>query len=115
MHRERQVFDAAAKRVVVADPSKDVSVIGEKFPAPIEVLPNNLLDVAAELNSMGFDSVNIRIGTGKDGPVITERGNVIIDIIYRAGFTDDVVKTISSINGVFDTGLFFGYDIERLS
>ncbi len=115
MHRERQVFNAAKKRLVVADSTKDVSVLGEKFPAPVEIDPVNVIEVMEELKSMGFDSVSLRTGEGKDGPVITESGNVIADVIFRAGFTEEVAKSITVIDGVVDTGLFMGYSFERLS
>ena len=117
MHRERQVFDLAKKRYVVADSSKDVKVLGEKFAAPIEVVPNKLVDVHTQLNDMNFDSVTIRLaGAGsKDGPVITESGNVIVDVIRREGIDAGLSEEISSIDGVFDTGLFMGYEFERIS
>ncbi|MBP9116193.1 MAG: ribose 5-phosphate isomerase A [Acidimicrobiia bacterium] len=117
MHRERKVFNASKKRFVVADSTKDVSVLGEKFPAPIEVIPNKLIDVYKDLNLLGFDSVSIRLaGAGsKDGPVITESGNAIVDIINRSGFSPDCVNDITNLNGVFDTGLFMNYEFERIS
>lgn len=115
MHRERVVFDSTQKRVVVADQSKDVAVLGEKFPAPIEVLPSLVVDVCNELNKIGLDSISIRTGQGKDGPIITESGNIIVDAIYRSGFSIDVIDAINKIEGVYDTGLFIGYDFERIS
>ncbi|HMS25735.1 MAG TPA: ribose 5-phosphate isomerase A [Acidimicrobiia bacterium] len=115
MHRERLVFTAAAQRVVVADSSKDVALLGEKFPAPVEIEPVFAIDAMAALGSMGFDSVSLRTGQGKDGPVITESGNIIADVIYRDGFTNEVAEKISKIEGVVDTGLFMGFDFERLS
>ena len=115
MHRERQVFEVANKRLIVADPSKDVSVLGEKFPAPVEINPINAVEVMKELSSMGFDEVALRTGQGKDGPIITEAGNVIADIIFRPGFDMELASKISSIEGVVDTGLFMGFDFERLS
>lgn len=115
MHREHKVFRSAEKRIVVADYSKNVSVLGEKFPAPIEVEPLHVISVMEQLNEMAFDDVAIRTGSGKDGPVITESGNIIIDIVKRSGFDDPIVKEINEIDGVFDTGLFMGFDFERLS
>lgn len=114
MHREREVFRAAHKRIVVADASKDVSTLGEKFPAPVEIQPLHAISVMEALQSMGFDSVALRTGAGKDGPVITESGNVIADVVFREGFTDALAKEITEIEGVFDTGLFMGFEFERL-
>ena len=60
---------------------------------------------------MNFDSVSIRLaGAGtKDGPIITESGNVIVDVIRREGIDASLANDISNIEGVFDTGLFMGY------
>lgn len=115
MHRERQVFQASTQRIIVADSSKDVLVLGEKFPAPVEIDPVNAIEAMSELNDMGFDSVSLRTGQGKDGPVITESGNVIADVIYRPGFSNEIAKEIQLVSGVIDTGLFMGFDFERLS
>jgi ribose 5-phosphate isomerase A len=114
MHRERQVFDATTSRILVADTSKDVKVLGEKFPAPVEVVPSKVIDVCSRLNTMGFDSVSIRTGEGKDGPVITESGNVIVDVVYRKGFAPEVCQEIHDLDGVFDVGFFLDYEFERL-
>ncbi len=115
MHRERLVFDAATIRYVVADSSKDVDVLGAKFPAPIEVVPSKLVEVYTKLNGMNFDSVEIRLASGKDGPIVTEAGNVVLDVVNRSGFTKDIVDEITELDGVFDTGLFMNYDFERIS
>ena len=81
------------------------------------MIPNKLNDVYRDLNLLGFDSVSIRLaGAGsKDGPVITESGNAIVDIINRSGFSPDCVNDITNLNGVFDTGLFMNYEFERIS
>ena len=117
MHNERLVFDSAIKRYIVADNSKDVNVLGEKFRAPLEIDPKKMVSVYRELNKMNLDSVAIRLaGSGsKDGPVITEAGNCIIDVVYRAGFNNILIDQISLLDGVFDTGLFIGYEFERIS
>jgi len=115
MHRERQVFAAANKRYVVADSSKDVKILGEKFPAPIEIKPGKAISAIDSFNDLGFDSVTIRTGQGKDGPIITESGNIIVDIVHRSGFTSNIAQEIVGIDGVFDTGLFMGFDFERIS
>jgi ribose 5-phosphate isomerase A len=115
MHREREVFRSAQKRLIVADSSKDVRVLGEMFPAPVEIDPVFAVSAIETLTAMEFDEVAIRTGGGKDGPVITEKGNIIADVVYREGFTETIAREIADIEGVFDTGLFMGFDFERLS
>ena len=52
---------------------------------------------------------DIRMGVRKDGPVITDQGNFVIDA--RFGRIDDpaaLERAINEIPGVLDNGLFVG-------
>jgi ribose 5-phosphate isomerase A len=65
------------------------------------------------LKSIGAHEVAIRVGTGKHGPVITERGNIILDAAFSA-ISERLESDIKSIIGVVDSGLFIGYTTEVL-
>jgi ribose 5-phosphate isomerase A len=65
------------------------------------------------LKAIGAQEVTIRVGTGKHGPVITERGNIILDAAFP-GVTERLETEIKSIIGVVDSGLFIGYATEVL-
>ncbi|NIS62336.1 MAG: ribose 5-phosphate isomerase A, partial [Proteobacteria bacterium] len=75
---EKVVDGLADLFVVIVDDSKLVKHLGQKFPVPLEVLPFAVQPVMKKLEKMGGNPV-IRMGVKKDGPVITDQGNMIID------------------------------------
>lgn len=114
LYMEKIVLDAAPRSYILVDPSKFVKKLGEKFAVPVEVLPMTLHYVERELAILGATEINMRMAVGKDGPVITEHGNLLLDVRFR-----DIPKTmerdIKAITGVIDSGLFIGRDVEILS
>jgi ribose 5-phosphate isomerase len=52
--------------------------------------------------------VALRTGTGKDGPVLTESGGVLADLLVPSGVvvTDGLDRQTRSVPGVMDTGYF---------
>ena len=114
MMREKIVMRASSERVILVDPSKFVQKLGQKFPVPVECRPEARQFVLKILTDLGAVSVVLRAAGGKDGPVITEAGNVILDAHFNdieTGFE----KEISSIPGVIDSGLFQGYKPQVLT
>ena len=105
--REKVVAFASRYNVIVADESKKVSFLGESNqPVPVEVLPFAVSFVDRKLRDMKGKPV-LREGKGKVGPVITDNGNVILDVdfglIHKPGELEKRLKTLS---GVVETGLF---------
>lgn len=109
LFREKMLFCSSLDRRVIVDESKRVEQLGSKFPVPIEVVPLALPVVLPELHRLSPAEVEIRRATGKDGPVITEMGNVIVDCRFD-GIGADLEKRIKSITGVVESGLFQGYE-----
>ena len=94
--------------IIIVDESKLVNVLGERKPVPLEVVPQALSPVLEALSRMGF-SATPREGSGKDGPVVSDWGGVIVDV--RTGpmrRPEDVDLAIRSIPGVVETGIFAG-------
>ena len=86
----------------------------EKFPIPIEVFPDALYAVKEKLFELGATSAELRLAKKKDGPVITENGNLIVDAKFEN--VDETFETkLKNIVGVIETGLFIGYDVEVIS
>lgn len=103
------MFKATEDRRVIVDSSKSVVKLGVQVPGSgrsgaKEHLPDN----SAELSGLGATETVIRTGAGKDGPVITELGNVIVDCRFD-GIAGDLEKSIKEITGVVESGLFQGY------
>jgi len=105
--REKCVCDAAREVLIVVDPSKMVETLNAGV--PVEVLPFAAGTVFRRLEALGADAV-LREGVRKDGPVITDNGNFIIDCGFGA-ITDPgrLEVEIGSIPGVMGCGLFSIY------
>jgi ribose 5-phosphate isomerase A len=105
--QEKIVAFASKELVIVADESKKVKVLGENnHPVPVEVLPFAASIVMRKMREISGKPV-LREGTGKIGPVITDNGNVIIDVEF--GLIRDPMKLerrLKEFPGVVETGLF---------
>jgi ribose 5-phosphate isomerase A len=58
--------------------------------------------------------VTLRMGIAKDGPVITESGRVLLDVTMKQ-IDDSDEDFLLSMPGVCCTGIFSGFDFERIS
>ena len=114
MYREKLVMSACDTRLILVDQTKFVGKLGEKFAVPVECDPNALTGIESGLVTLGGDKIEIRQAKGKDGPVITEKGNVILDVSFSS-IDQNTEKDISAIPGVLESGLFWGYTPEILS
>lgn len=109
-HTMAKVVDTMAKQcVIIVDQSKIVSELGLTFPVPVEVLPQALSPVLRKLVALG-GVPEIRSALRKDGPVITDLGNMVVDVRFPEGIKDPgtLEKEINMIPGVVENGLFIG-------
>lgn len=113
MFKEKIMISSSPVSYILVDESKMVDKLGSKFPVPVEVFPQALLHVEKELKKLGATSLVLRLAKGKDGPVITENGNLILDANFEE-ITTNMEQMIKSITGVIESGLFINYNIEVL-
>ena len=113
MFKEKLNIANSKETFILVDGSKFVSNLGEKFPVPIECFPEAISSIKEELTKFPIKSMNIRLAKGKDGPVITENGNFILDVVFEK-IDKDLEKRLKSIVGVIETGLFIGYPVTIL-
>jgi ribose 5-phosphate isomerase A len=113
MFKEKLLISSSPLNYIIVDDSKLVNKIGTNFPIPIEVFPQALLHVEAELKKLGANSIILRPATGKDGPIISENNNLILDCRFNE-IGDNMERDIKSITGVIESGLFIGYNLEIL-
>jgi ribose 5-phosphate isomerase A len=113
MFKEKLLISSSPLNYIIVDDSKLVDKIGTNFPIPIEVFPQALLHVEAELKKLGANSIILRPATGKDGPIISENNNLILDCRFNE-VGDNMERDIKSITGVIESGLFIGYNLEIL-
>jgi len=113
MFKEKLLISSCPKCFIIIDESKLVEKLGQKFPVPVEIFPAAIALVEAELLKLGAVNITLRPAGGKDGPVITENGNLILDVNFAA-ISTDLEKEIKSITGVIESGLFINYPVEVL-
>lgn len=113
MFKEKLLISSSPVNYIIVDDSKIVDKIGTNFPIPIEVFPQALLHVEAELKRLGANSIVIRPAKGKDGPIISENNNLVLDCRFDE-VPNSLEKDIKSITGVIESGLFIGYDLQIL-
>jgi ribose 5-phosphate isomerase A len=100
--------------VVIVDESKMVKKLGANCAIPVEVIPEAICVVEEKLKALEPVSVELRNCTGgKHGPIITEAGNIILDVKFD-GIKEGLDMQLKSILGVVETGLFVGYTSELL-
>ena len=106
--REKVVAFSARKFVIVADESKFVEHLNHAV--PVEVLPFAARPVEAKLKELGGAPV-LRLGKMKDGPVVTDNGNFVMDVDF--GAIEDpagLAARLSPIPGVVEHGIFDNLD-----
>lgn len=94
---------------ILVDESKFVKQLCDKHPIPIECFPEAINYIKEEIIKLGGKDIELRLAKGKDGPIITENGNFILDVKFDK-VTENLESKLKSIVGVIETGLFIGYD-----
>lgn len=107
-HTLEKIVDYSADRfIVIVDDSKMVKTLGA-FPVPVEVIPAASRIVSHILEDMGA-ATSIRMAERKDGPVITDNGNFVIDAEFGVlNDPEDLEIELNSIPGVVENGIFSG-------
>ena len=113
LFKEKILWKTARLMYLAVDPSKYVQRLGEKFPVPIEVYPAAAPLLSRELSQHNCREHGLRLGTGKDGPVITEAGNLIVDAWFDE-IPFGLHAELKGLPGVIETGLFEGFAFEVL-
>lgn len=106
--REKIVALSSKKFVVVVDESKCTDVL--THPVPLEVLPFARKLVLKQVERLG-GKAGLRMGVSKDGPVITDNGNFIMDADF--GKIEDPAylgEQLSQCTGIVEHGIFTGVD-----
>ncbi|WP_417371805.1 ribose 5-phosphate isomerase A [Gelidibacter japonicus] len=111
MFKEKLIMSASRRNYIIVDDSKLVEKVGSKFPVPVEVFPDALMNVEAGLKKLGANEISLRPAQGKDGPIISENGNLILDVRFD-NIDKDKENKIKCITGVIECGLFQNQLVE---
>lgn len=111
MFREKLNIANSKVTYILVDNTKFVEKLGSKYAVPVECYINSINYVKEKLKLLGADEVFLRKAISKDGPVITENGNVILEAKFEE-INEELEKNIKLITGVIESGLFIGYNVE---
>ncbi len=105
--REKLVASKANKLLIVVDQTKLVKNLNEGFPLPVEVLPSAWKQVKDVIENMDAQC-KLRMAEKKAGPVVTDEGNLILDVLFNGGINNpkEIELQINNIPGVLENGLF---------
>lgn len=107
--REKIVSLSAKQFIVVADSKKVVDILAH--PVPLEVLPYARRLVEKKVAELG-GKCTVRTGSGKDGPVISDNGNIIMDCDFGKIETPALLgQELSQIAGIVEHGIFTNVDL----
>jgi ribose 5-phosphate isomerase A len=103
---EKIIAYASRSLLIIADSSKLSDRLCNRFAIPVEIVADALEPVSRKLREMGGE-VSVRLAVKKAGPVVTDLGNLLLDVTFRRSFDprkfEDDLKLIP---GVLEDGLF---------
>lgn len=106
MLQEKIIAYASHRLLIIAEASKLSARLCDHFPIPLEVVANAVAPVSRRIREMGGEAA-IRMAVRKAGPVVTDLGNLLLDVTFRGAFEprrmEDELKLIP---GVLENGLF---------
>ena len=113
--QEKLVASRADRFVVVVDSTKIVDRLNLGFLLPVEVLPGAWRQVQGRLAELG-GIADLRMAQRKAGPVVTDQGNLVLDVSMAGGIGDpeDLECRINNLPGVLENGLFVNLTDEVL-
>ncbi len=113
--QEKLVAALAKKFIVVVDSTKLVEKLNLDFKLPVEVLPSAWKQVQKTLENLGGEG-NLRMAQKKAGPIVTDQGNLILDLSFKNGIDQPELleSQINNIPGVLENGLFVNLTDEVL-
>ena len=106
MLMEKIIAYASRTLLIIVDSSKLSARLCDRFAIPVEIVADAVEPVSRKLRELGGE-VSLRIAVRKAGPVVTDLGNLLLDVTFRRSFDprrmEDEIKLIP---GVLEDGLF---------
>jgi ribose 5-phosphate isomerase A len=103
--REKIVAYASEQEIIIVDEAKMVKTLGTKSPLPLEVARFGHAMTARNIRSLGC----VPELKGGDLPFITDNGNYVYNCRFeRINDPISLDRSLKSIPGVVETGLFLG-------
>ena len=103
---EKIIAYATQSLVIIVDEAKLSPRLCERFAVPVEVVADAVAPVSKRLREMGGE-VSLRMAVRKAGPVVTDLGNLLLDVTFRNAFEPRKMEDeLKLIPGVLENGLF---------
>lgn len=104
--REKLVHAMSRRFIVIADDSKRSSRLGTRFRVPVECIPSSVKFVQRRIVEMGAQCELRMARAGKDGPIVTDNGNLVIDVSMEISDPLLIEQELNCIPGVLENGIF---------
>ncbi|BDU62676.1 ribose-5-phosphate isomerase A [Candidatus Borrelia fainii] len=91
--------------LIITDETKIVQTLGTRTSVPIEIVPDALAFITANLEDMNFNPV-LRTCKSKAGPIITDNNNYILDIKMNIENPKGTEKYFKLLPGILEIGIF---------
>jgi ribose 5-phosphate isomerase A len=103
---EKVIAYSSRVLVIVVDHSKLSPRLCERFAIPVEVVADAIAPVSMALRELGGE-VKLRMAVRKAGPVVTDLGNLLLDVTFSEAFdATEMENRLKLIPGVLENGLF---------
>jgi len=103
---QEKVIDYSAKKFIcIVDKSKLKKVL--RGTVPVEVLPTAYRIVGREIKRKFSGKPTLRMSQRKKGPVMTDNGNFILDVLFRIiKNPGQLERQLNTLPGVVENGIF---------
>ena len=106
---EKIMASLADEFILIGDASKAVEKLDTTYPLVLEVLPTALQLVSQWLaKNILTAKTTMRMSSQKDGAVITENGNYLLDVYFAETLPLEELNAVKMVPGVVEHSLFVG-------
>ncbi len=106
---EKILASLADEFILLGDAGKSVKSLDTTYPLVLEVLPEALQFVQQWLTkNIPTAKTTMRLSTQKDGAVITENGNYLLDVYFTQLWPLEKMNAVKMVPGVVEHSLFLG-------
>jgi ribose 5-phosphate isomerase A len=102
---EKIIAYSSRALVIIVDHTKLSPNLCERFAIPVEVVADAVVPVSRRLREMGGE-VSLRMAVKKAGPVVTDLGNLLLDVTFHGFEPGKMEEELKLIPGVLENGLF---------
>jgi ribose 5-phosphate isomerase A len=103
---EKIVAYASRRFIVIVDEAKISARLCDRFAIPLEIAIPAIATVTRAVQALGA-AVSLRQAVRKAGPVVTDLGNLLLDVTFAGPFDPRAMEDeLNRIPGVLENGLF---------